>query len=105
MLLDGESVGERPQKEDDDRGPGASARCRPAFSRSGSDQERIVARRPSISKRLASSRGVVRKESRTLVTRRRSTLVSDEFRRRRWRASIRCSLRMTAGARGRVESV
>lgn len=51
----------------------------------------------SISNRLASARGVVRKERRTLVTRRLSTFVSEELRRRRRRASIRCSLIMTAG--------
>jgi hypothetical protein len=72
------------------------ARCRPAFSRSGSVHERMVARRESISNRLASARGVVRNARRTFVTRRRSTLVSEELRLSRRSASIRCSLIMTA---------
>jgi hypothetical protein len=92
----GEPEGERLQKDDDDRGVRPCARCRPAFSRSGSVHDKMVAKRPSISKRLASSRGVVRNERSTLVTRRLSTLVSVELRRSRRRASIRCSLLTTA---------
>jgi hypothetical protein len=57
----------------------------------------MVARRESISNRFASARGVVRNASSTFVTRRRSTLVSEEFRLSRRRASIRCSLIITAG--------
>ena len=56
----------------------------------------MEARRESISKRLLSARGVERKERRTLDTRRLSTLFSVELRRRRRRASIRCSLMITA---------
>lgn len=69
---------------------------KPALSLSASPHPRIVPSNPSISNRFGSARGVDRKESRTLVTSRRSTLVSeDDFRRRR-RASIRCSFMMTA---------
>ena len=71
-------------------------RCRPALSRSCSVQERMEASRESISKRFPSARGVLRKERRTFVTSRLSTLVSVELRRRRRRASIRCSLSITA---------
>jgi len=71
-------------------------RCRPAFSRSCSVQERMEASRESISKRFPSARGVLRKERRTFVTSRLSTFVSVELRRRRRRASIRCSLSITA---------
>jgi hypothetical protein len=71
-------------------------RCRPAFSRSCSVQERMELSRESISKRFPSARGVLRKERRTFVTSRLSTLVSVELRRRRRRASIRCSLSITA---------
>lgn len=46
--------------------------CRPTSSRWSSVHERIVASNESISKRLASPRGVVMKESSTLVTRRLS---------------------------------
>lgn len=74
-------------------------RCRPAFSRSCSDQERMEDNRESISKRFPSARGVLRKERRTFVTSRLSTLVSVELRRRRRRASIRCSLSITASCR------
>ena len=86
---------ERDQKEGDGVRDDCT-RCKPAFSRSGSVQERIVARRESISNRLLSARGVVRNERRTLVTSRRSTLVSEELRLSRRRASIRCSFIMTA---------
>lgn len=88
-------AGERDQKESG----GAideCARCRPAFSRSRSVHESMVARRESISNRFASARGVVRNARRTFVTRRRSTLVSDELRLSRRRASMRCSLIITA---------
>ena len=50
-----------------------------------------MARRLSISKRFVSPRGVVRNCKRTFVTSRRSTLLSVWFRRRRRRASMRCS--------------
>ena len=70
-------------------------RCRPAFSRSSSFQERIVASNDSISNRFESARGVVRNDKRTFVTSLRSTLVSDEERRSLRSASIRCSFRMT----------
>ena len=72
-------------------------RWMPALSRSSSDHWRIEARRESISKRFESPRGVVKKDRRTFVTRRRSTFVSVEERRRRRRASIRCSFMITAG--------
>ena len=86
---------DRPQNDEPVDGSEALTRCRPAFSRSMSFQERIEARRESISKRLPSARGVERKERRTLVTKRRSTLKSVELRRSRRRASIRCSFMMT----------
>jgi len=86
-------------QNEDDFGA-ACARCNPAFSRSGSVHERTVARRESISNRFGSARSVVRNERRTLVTRRLSTFVSVALRRRRRRASIRCSLIMTAGVSG-----
>lgn len=69
--------------------------CNPAFSRSSSFHERMVASNESISKRFESARGVVKKDNRILVTSLRSTLVSDEERRSRRSASIRCSFRMT----------
>lgn len=78
------------------------ARWRPAFSRSESDHDRMVARSESISKRFASARGVVRNWRRILVTSLLSTLVSEELRLRRRRASIRCSLIITA-KRGKSE--
>ena len=53
-------------------------------------------RRDNISYRLVSARGVDKKEMRTLDTSRRSTFVSVELRRKRRRASIRCSFRITA---------
>lgn len=96
-------VEDRDQNEDD----GAMdecARCRPAFSRSGSDHERMVARRESISNLFASARGVVRKDRRTFVTRRRSTLVSVELRLSRRKASVRCSLLFTAVGKMRCNS-
>ena len=83
----------RPQNEGVELG---GARCNPAFSRSASVHDRTDEISWSISKRFGSARGVARKERRTFVTRRRSTLVSDEFRRRRRRASIRCSFMITA---------
>lgn len=49
----------RPQNDEGGVAAGC-ARCKPAFSRSGSVHERIVARRESISNRFASARGVVR---------------------------------------------
>lgn len=52
------------------RSDAAPVRCNPAFSRSLSVQDKTEARRESISKRLLSERGVVRKESMTFVTRR-----------------------------------
>lgn len=73
------------------------ARCRPARSRSSSSQFRMVERSPSISKRLLSAREVVRNDRRTLVTSRRSTLLSLWFLRRRRSASVRCSFVTTAG--------
>ena len=76
--------------------PTEPARCRPAFSRSASFHDRMLARRLSISNRLLSTRGVVRKESRTFVTSLRSTLLSVWFLRNRRSASMRCSLRITA---------
>ncbi len=57
----------------------------------------MEARRDNISYRLVSARGVDRKDKKTLDTSRRSTFVSEELRRKRRRASIRCSFRMTAG--------
>ncbi len=86
----------RPQNEPPCVASAELVRCRPAFSRSWSFHERIEASRLSISKRLLSARGVERKESTTFVTRRRSTLVSEELRFKRRRASIRCSLMITA---------
>ena len=74
----------------------APARWRPAFSLSTSPQDRMVANRLSISKRFASARGVVRNANRMFVTKRRSTLLSVWFLRRRRNASVRCSLRITA---------
>lgn len=73
------------------------ALCRPACSRSRSVHKRIDESKESISNRFGSARGVVRKESKMFVTSRRSTLVSDELRRRRRRASVRCSFMITAG--------
>lgn len=71
---------------------------KPAFSFSTSFHPRIVPSNPSISNLLGSARGVDKKESKTLVTSRQSTLVSeDDFRRRR-RASIRCSFMITTVA-------
>lgn len=90
------ALDDRPQNDEPVDVSGELTRCRPAFSRSRSFQERIEARRDSISKRLPSARGVERKERRTLVTKRRSTLKSVELRRNRRRASIRCSFMMTA---------
>ena len=87
------------EERDQNEGDGAIeefARCRPAFSRSESVHERMVARRESISNRFASSRGVMRNDRRTFVTRRPSTLVSEELRLSRRRASTRCSLIITA---------
>ena len=55
---------------------GPPARCKPAFSRSPSFHDSIVANRLSISKRLLSARGVVKNESKTFVTSLRSTLLS-----------------------------
>lgn len=96
-LLAGDDVADRPQNNEPDEGNVAlPLRCRPAFSLSSSDHERMVDMRDSISKRFGSARGVVRKESKTFVTRRLSTLVSEEERRRRRNASIRCSFMMTA---------
>jgi len=74
-------------------------RCSPARTRSSSDQERMEARSPSISNRFVSSRGVLRKVSNMLVTSLRSTLVFADPRRRRRKASIRCSLIITASWR------
>lgn len=83
--------------------PTEPARCRPAFSRSASFHDRMLARRLSISNRLLSPRGVVRKESRTFVTSLRSTLLSVWFLRSRRSASMRCSLRITAIPGGQTE--
>ena len=94
--LAGELLAEERDQKEGDGTMDECARCRPAFSRSGSVQERMVARRESISNRLASARGVVRNARRTFVTRRRSTLVSEELRLSRRRASMRCSLIITA---------
>ena len=93
----GEDALDRPHKREDPVDAGAALlRCRPAFSRSSSFQERMEASRVSISKRLESARGVVRKDRITFVTKRRSTLVSEEERRSRRNASMRCSFMMTA---------
>lgn len=81
----------------------AADRCKPAFSRSASDHERMVASKDSISNRLASARGVVRNERRTLVTSRLSTLLSVEFFRSLRRASMRCSLMITARTTVRID--
>lgn len=86
----------RQNDEEGDMTLGWWDRCNPAFSRSISDQDKIEESNDSISKRLASARGVVRKERRTLVTSLLSTFVSEEFLRSRRSASIRCSLIMTA---------
>ena len=90
------ALDDRPQNDEAEGVSEDPTRCRPAFSRSRSFQERTVARRESISKRFPSVRGVERKERSTLVTKRRSTLKSVELRRNRRRASIRCSFMMTA---------
>lgn len=71
-------------------------RCKPALSRSSSDQERMEASNESISNRLLSARGVLKNDIRTLVTSRRSTLFSPESFFRRRRASVRCSFSITA---------
>jgi len=71
-------------------------RCSPAFSRSLSSHDRMDDKRESISKRFGSEREVVRNWRRMFVTSRRSTLLSDEFFRNRRRASVRCSLIITA---------
>ena len=89
------ALDERPQKEDCVV-PDGCAFWRPAFSRSWSFHERIEASKESISKRLLSALGVDRKDRRTLLTKRLSTLFSVELRRSRRRASIRCSFRITA---------
>jgi hypothetical protein len=90
------ALDDRPQNDEAGDASEEPTRCRPAFSRSRSFQERTEARRESISKRFPSARGVERKERSTLVTKRRSTLKSVELRRNRRRASIRCSFMMTA---------
>ena len=90
------ALDDRPQNDEADGVFEELTRCRPAFSRSRSFQDRTEARRESISKRFPSVRGVERKERSTLVTKRRSTLKSVELRRNRRRASIRCSFIMTA---------
>ena len=90
------ALDDRPQNDEAECVSEEPTRCRPAFSRSRSFQERTEARRESISKRFPSARGVERKERSTLVTKRRSTLKSVELRRNRRRASIRCSFMMTA---------
>ena len=77
-------------------GVGPEPLIRPAFSLSASPHPRMVPSNPNISNLFGSARGVDRKESRTLLTSRLSTLVSeDDFRRRR-RASMRCSFMITA---------
>lgn len=53
-------------------------RCKPAFSRSASVHDKMVARRESISKRLESARGVAMKDRRMLLTRRLDTLALRE---------------------------
>lgn len=74
-------------------------RWSPAFSRSSSLHCRMVDSNDSISKRLESARGVVKNESRTFVTSRLSTFVSEDDRRNRRSASIRCSFMITAAGR------
>ncbi len=75
------------------------ALCKPALSRSLSSHDNIDANKMSISNRLESARGVVRNCNKMFVTNRLSTLLSgDDFRSLR-RASVRCSLRMTANQR------
>ena len=69
--------------------------CSPARSRSSSFQDKMDASRDNISKRFESARGVLKKEIKTLVISRRSTLFSDVSFFRRLSASVRCSLRMT----------
>lgn len=93
-VLVGGVIGDRTQNGE--LGFAEWARCSPAFSRSSSFQESMEARRDNISYRLVSARGVDKKEMRTLDTSRRSTFVSEELRRRRRRASMRCSFRITA---------
>ena len=97
-LLAGDDVADRPQNSEPDEGNVAlPLRCRPAFSLSSSDHERMVDMRDSISKRFESARGVFKQDRTTFVTRRRSTLVSEDDLRSRRNASIRCSFMITAG--------
>jgi hypothetical protein len=80
-------------------------RCSPARTRSSSDQERMDASSPSISNRFVSSRGVQRNVSNMFVTSLRSTLVFADPRRRRRKASMRCSLIITANVTGRTDKL
>lgn len=74
----------------------APIRCSPARSRSSSPHDRMDASRLSISNRLLSARGVLKKVMSTFVTNRRSTLFSELSFLSRRRASVKCSLRITA---------
>ena len=95
-FVEGEDAADRPHNNEPDEEDAGALRCKPAFSLSSSDQDRMVANSCKISKRFESARGVVKNCSSTLVTRRRSTFASEDDRRNRRNASIRCSFMMTA---------
>jgi hypothetical protein len=71
-------------------------RCKPALSRSSTDQLSTLPISDSISNRLLSLRGALRNCKMRLVINRPSTLESDVLLRNLRSASVRCSFKMTA---------